>query len=368
MSVSFDKIIALDLGKFNSVSCIRQAGSTEHHFDRLVTSPQTFHDWLTRHAGEDPSRTLVVFETCDIAGWVHDLATALGFAVAVANTAHDAWKWKRVKRKTDRDDALKMVKLAITGDLPTVHMPSPQQRQKRRLMHHRRTLVERRTSIKNAIRAIFNQQGLPLPRGTILWHAPGLELLRAEARPIEECSLDELWRGRLQVELQQLESLNPLIARLEKKLDELADDRVKLLQTVNGVGPRLAEAVVLHLDDVSRFKSAAHVGSYAGLTPKLIESGERSRVGRITRKGPSLLRGLLIEVAWMVYRHNEWAQQFVQRVSRGMKGRKKIAIVALARRLLVKLWAMLRTNTPWQDPGGGKGERGIDDVRCAAGG
>jgi transposase len=368
MSVSFDKIIALDLGKFNTVSCQRVVGAADYAFDRIVTSPQTFHDWLIKHTGEDPSRTLVVFETCDIAGWVHDLATALGFAVAVANTAHEAWKWKRVKRKTDRDDALKMVKLAINGDLPTVHMPSPQQRQKRRLMHHRRTLVERRTSIKNAIRAIFNQQGLALPRGTVLWHAAGLALLRAEARPIEECSIDDLWRGRLHVELQLLDALNPQIATLEKKLDELADEKIKLLQTVNGVGPRLAEAVVLHLDDVSRFKSAAHVGSYAGLTPKLIESGQMHRVGRITRKGPSLLRGLLIEVAWMVYRHNAWAQQFVQRVSRGMKGRKKIAIVALARRLLVKLWAMLRTNTPWQEPGGGgKGESGID-VRFAAGG
>jgi transposase len=123
MSVSFDKIIALDLGKFNSVACIRQVGQSEHVFDRLVTSPQTFHDWLVKHAGQEPSRTLLVFETCDVAGWVHDLATALGYSVAVANTAHEAWKWKRVKRKTDRDDALKMVKLAINGDLPTVYMP-----------------------------------------------------------------------------------------------------------------------------------------------------------------------------------------------------------------------------------------------------
>jgi transposase len=358
MSISFDQIIALDLGKFNTVSCQRQVGTTEHRFDRLVTSPQTFHDWLAKHSGDDPSRTLLVFETCDIAGWVHDLATALGFAVAVANTAHEAWKWKRVKRKTDKDDALKMVKLATNDELPTVHMPSPQQRQKRRLMHHRRTLVERRTQIKNAIRAIFNQQGLSLPRGTGLWRAEGLALLRAEARPISDCSIDDLWRGRLDVELQLLDALNPQIAALEKKLEELADDRVKLLCTVNGVGPRLAEAVVWHLDDPKRFKNAAHVSSYAGLVPKLIESGERSRVGRITRKGPSLLRGLLVEVAWMVYRHNEWARQFVQRVSRGMKGRKKIAIVALARRLLVKLWAMLRDNRPWQEPGSERETKG----------
>ncbi len=116
---------------------------------------------------------------------------------------------------------------------------------------------------------------------------------------------------------------------------------MKLLRTVPGVGPRLAEAVVLCLDDPHRFKSGAEVGSYAGLVPKLIESGQMSRVGKITRRGPSLLRGMLVEVAWVVWRKNAWAQAFVTKVSRGMKSRKKIAIVALARRLLVKLWAML---------------------------
>ena len=75
-----------------------------------------------------------------------------------------------------------------------------------------------------------------------------------------------------------------------------------------------------------------------------------NRNGHITRRGPSLLRGMLIEVAWMVYRHNQWAKDFVNRVSRGIKARRKIAIVALARKLLVRLWAMLRDNKPWRDP------------------
>jgi hypothetical protein len=59
---------------------------------------------------------------------------------------------------------------------------------------------------------------------------------------------------------------------------------------------------------------------------------------------------MLIEVAWMVFRHNAWAREFVNRISRGVKGRKKIAIVALARKLLVILWAMLRDNRPWRKP------------------
>jgi transposase len=229
-------------------------------------------------------------------------------------------------------------------------------RQRRRLVLHRRTLVQRRTQVKNSIRSIFSQQGLTelLPRGKKAWSKAGVAQLREQAKDLADCTIDDdLWRGRLHVELELLEAVSAQVAIVEKKLDELGagDEQTQLLQSVPGVGPRLAEAVVCSLDDAKRFKSAAEVGGYAGLVPKLIESGTMSRVGRITRRGPSLLRGMLIEVAWVVWRKNAWAKLFVAKVSRGMKSRKKIAIVALARRLLVKLWAMLRTNTPWREFG-----------------
>jgi hypothetical protein len=129
----------------------------------------------------------------------------------------------------------------------------------------------------------------------------------------------------------------------------------------------LAETVIVHLDDPHRFASAAQVGNYAGLVPKQFESGTMKRVGRITRRGPALLRGMLTEVAWMVYMRSPWAKAFVQRVSRGMKSRKRIAIVALARKLLVRLWAMLRDNTPWREPGGLDTNNGADRGRTAGG-
>lgn len=350
---SFDRIIALDLGKFKSVVCLMDVATHKHTFVTLATtSPKSLHDFLSVHTGAGASRTLVVFETCDAAGWVHDLAVTLGFAVKVVNPSGDAWRWKKVKRKTDKDDALKLARMALMDQLPTVHMPAAPQRQWRRLIQHRRSLVRRRTQCKNQIRSIHSQQGLALPRGGKVWTIAGIAQLKADAKALGDCTIDDLWRGRLEVELQLLDAVSGQIAAVDAKLDALgeANERVKLLQSVRGVGPRLAEAVVVHLDDVTRFKDAAHVGSYVGLVPKQLQSGEMNRIGRITRRGPSLLRGLLVEVAWMVYRYNAWARSFVDRVSRGMKNRKKIAIVALARKLLVMLWAMLRDNTPWREP------------------
>src|SRR5213078_1128001 len=133
----------------------------------------------------------------------------LGMKVAVANPAHEAWRWTRVKRKTDKDDALKLAKLWVLGQLPTAHMPSPAQRQRRRLVHYRRVLVDRRTAIKNQIRSIYSQQGMSLPRKAKCWSKAGIKQLSDEAKPLMECSsIDELWRGRLHVELQMLEEIS----------------------------------------------------------------------------------------------------------------------------------------------------------------
>src|SRR5688500_5214185 len=98
-------ILSMDLGKFKSVAC-RLAGSGIE-FETIATSPQTVHDLLVR---VKPDR--LVIEACSISGWVCDIARMLGIEVQVANANAEAWHWKRVKRKTDRDDALKLAKLS----------------------------------------------------------------------------------------------------------------------------------------------------------------------------------------------------------------------------------------------------------------
>ena len=124
-----------------------------------------------------------------------------------------------------------------------------------------------------------------------------------------------------------------------------------LLQRVRGVGPRLAEAVVLHVgEDPRRFRSGEHLANYAGLVPKTLQTGQMMRLGHITGRGPALLRSLLVESAWMVWRLNDWARHFVEKVSRGGRGRRKLAIVALAKKLLVLLWGMLKSNRPFRAP------------------
>jgi transposase len=348
--MSYQTIVALDLGKFKTVSCVMDVASRTHRFATIDSTPTAIGQAVGQHVSIDPTQTLVVFETCDTCGWVHDAVLPLGVKIVIVNANDERWRWQRVKRKTDQDDALKLARLALLDQLPAVHLPDPQQRQRRRLMIHRRSIVSRRTQCRNAIRSIFSQQGIALARGQKQWTIAGIEQLQGHARPIEACSIDELWKGRLNSELLLMASINTQLKALDNKLDELADPRMKLLQTLKGVGPRTAEAVVLYVDDPKRFKSGEELASYAGLVPKQLQSGEMNRLGHITHRGPGLLRALLVEAAWTIYRHNAWAQVFVNKISHGSKARRKLAIVALAKKVLVILWGMLKSNQPFRSP------------------
>lgn len=210
----------------------------------------------------------------------------------------------------------------------------------------------RRTAIKNTIRSILDRQGETMPSGKNGWTNKSIAALGLMAKPIETADADELWRGELHVELQALEQIAGLLKQVEAKLEALAaaDTRVAQLQTIPGVGPRLAEVVVAVIDDPKRFKNAKQVGAYAGLVPRQYESGTMTRHGRITGQGNKLLRALLVEVAWLMRRYNPTLRAIFDRVCRGAKTRRKIAVVATARRLLVMCWAMLRDGTTWREP------------------
>ena len=345
MSASNDTILAIDLGRYKSVACVYARATRAHTFRTLDTTPEDVGRLLARHPG-----AVVVVEACANAGWVHDRAVAAGHTVKVANTAAAAWKFQHLKRKTDRDDAKRLAELEAIGQLPTVALPDPPTRQRRMLIAFRQELVGRRVACQNRIRALFAGQGLPTPRGARAWTATGLAGIETQARALGECCPDELWRGMLHLVVAEYRVLDGRIAQAEAALDGLsaADPATRLLETIPGVGPRTAEAVAAHLGDPHRFATAKQVGAYAGLVPTQYQSGVTDRKGRITRRGPGVLRKLLVECAWCLLRYNPWARAQYARLTAGGTTRKKPAIVALARKLLVRCWAMLRDGTPWR--------------------
>lgn len=341
------KILALDLGKFKSVACEFDTEKLRDEFETVRTTPEMLRALLQKR---NPDR--VVIEICPIAGWVSDLVRELGYELQVASTNEEASRWRKLKKKNDREDGRKLTRKSALGDLKEVHVPERQVREWRALISYRQQLVQRRTRIKNHLRSLLERQALALPQGKKCWTAAGLSELEQWARPLAEVGLEDLWRAELGLELAGLKQVMAQLQEVERKLDQIgkADERVQRVQTISGVGPRLSEAVVALIDDPQRLQRGKNVGPYVGLTPKQHQSGERERLGRITRHGSKVVRSLLVEASWAGLRYNPYLRAIYQRVKRGSKSRRKIAIVAVARRLLIWCWAMLRDGTTWRPP------------------
>ena len=168
VSTAAGPILAIDLGKYKCVACVYRS-ATEHTFHAIDTSRAEVERLITR-----TGPAVVVIETCSLAGWVHDLCSGMGVRCVVAHTGAEAWKYKHAKRKTDRDDALRLAQLYALGQIPEVVIPAKPVREWRALIGHRQVLVTRRVAAQNRIRSILVGQGLPAPRGARAWTQSGL--------------------------------------------------------------------------------------------------------------------------------------------------------------------------------------------------
>jgi len=340
------KILAIDLGKNNSAICIFDRSSLKSKFRTVHTGKQIMHDLFTEYQDQIE---IVLFETGSQMGWVADILWALNIPFKVANTNHAAWKWKNNPNKSDRKDAQRLAMMYHSGFFPTVHVPKREVRQKRSMIVYRADIVTRITKVKNSIRALLSREDIHLPSNKKGWTIKALALIRELALPIKEITnLEDIWKGHLHCELELLDNLTEQLRNIESKLDDLgrSDEKIKRLRTIPGVGPRLSEAAVAIIDDPHRFKNSRHVSSYLGMVPRRWQSGQVDITGRISKQGNKLLRTLLVEVSWLGLRES-WMRKIYDRVRRGDKKRSKVAIVAVARQLLVRCWAILRDGSCW---------------------
>jgi len=203
----------------------------------------------------------------------------------------------------------------------------------RQLLWHRHRMVQARTRIMNQLQAVALNEGLRCKKR--LWREAGQEQLAAiQLAP---------WASRRRQDLLQLlDRLNPTIAQLTEAVEQEAEKcpEAQRLMTHPGVGPLTALAFVLVIGTAERFGCGKQIASYLGLVPSEDSSGDRRRLGHISKQGNSLLRFLLVEAAQVTVRSNqEWRSKFFHLAMR--RGR-KIAKVAMARRLAIRLYWMWR--------------------------
>jgi transposase len=280
----------------------------------------------------------VGMEATGHARWFEELMTELGFELWIGDPAKI--KAKRVrKQKNDRDDARLLLQLLAENRFPQVWVPSVENRDLRQLLWHRHRLVQMRTRIMNQLQAVAMNEGVRRKKG--LWSKSG----RAQL----EAFLLAPWATRRRKDLLELlDRLNPTITELSTAIEQEAKKQaaVARLMTHPGVGPLTGLAFVLIIGPPQRFRCGKQIGSYLGLIPCEDSSAGKQRLGHISKQGNSLMRFLLVEAAQIAVRDDpNWRRKFLHLAMR--RGR-KIAKVAMARKLAVCLYWMLRKEWNYQ--------------------
>jgi transposase len=291
-----------------------------------------------------PDRFEVCYEASCGYGHFHDLLRPLAARVLVAHPGQLRLIF-RSKDKNDRNDAERLAKLLYLGETPTVHVPSLEVRNWRELINCRSQVIAKRTRAKNAARALLRSAGVVPPRQPALWTKKGLAWLRQLDLPTPSQQL------RRDLLLEEIETLVRQVRRIEQQLSHQAQHTpaVAQLRSIPGVGIRTAEAVAAFVDDPHRFGNAKAVGRYFGLVPCQDQSGDRNRLGHISREGAPVVRQLVAEAAWQAQRRSPTVRAYFERVRRGDPQRKKIALVATAHYLVRVMWAMLKRGTLWEE-------------------
>jgi transposase len=280
----------------------------------------------------------VGMEASGHARWFERLLAELQFELWIGDAAEIRSKRVR-KQKTDRQDAQLILQLLLEDRFRQIWVPSWENRDLRQLLWHRHRMVQARTRIMNQLQAVALNEGLRSKKR--LWRDAGREQL--ESFPLAP------WASRRRRDLLELlDRLTPTIAELTAAIEQEVEKypEAQRLQTHPGVGALTALAFVLIIGRADRFQCGKQIGCYLGLVPLEESSGERRRLGHITKQGNSLLRFLLVEAAQVTVRSDpQWRSKYFHLAMR--RGR-KIAKVAMARRLAVRLYWMWRKGWNYQ--------------------
>jgi transposase len=283
----------------------------------------------------------ILLETGTESEWVAQALETAGHAVVVADPNYAPMYGELHRRvKTDRRDVAALAEANRRGWYRPAYRRSAAQRATTQWLGVRRQLVTMRAEAVVLVRTLLRQEGYRLPTGSTA-HTP--------AR-VARLELPAALRAQLMPLVVTITQLSEQIAGLDAEVAALAaaDPVVTRLQTVPGVGAVVALTFRAHVDDVTRFASAAQVSAALGLVPREDSSAERRQRGHITKAGPSTLRSLLVQAAWACWRsrHSGALRRWADGVAR-RRGR-RIAVVGLARRLSRILYALWRDETTFR--------------------
>jgi transposase len=332
---------AIDLHKQRSqIRIVREDGAVV--LERRIDTTRA--DFAQAFGGRP--RMPILVESSTESEWVAQHLESLGQEVIVADPNYLPMYGSRSRKiKTDRRDVAALAEACRTGIYRRAHRASPTARELRRTLRVRSHLVRARSSAISLLRSVLRHEGVRLASGSAE---------RVLTR-LEQVSLPPALTVAVQPLQALITHLNMTLAEADAAVDTRAsaDPLAQHLMTAPGVGPVVALTYQAVMDDPARFGGdAGRASAFLGLVPSEDSSAERQRKGHITKTGPSDLRALLVQASWVIWRGRSaaglplrtWAQALAAR-----RGR-RIAIVALARRLSRILYALWRDRTDFGQP------------------
>ena len=292
------------------------------------------------------SRIVLAYEASGCGYQLHDELEDAGIECFVLPPTHLVRSCKQEKNKTDEKDAdliLGVLRghLLAGNDLPSVHVPSPEQRDDCEITRHRVDLVEKQTGLKAQIQSLLARHRAERPsdmgKGWTRKQRAWLDGLRAKGLPTHAALvLDSLLR-QLDLLVSEIKAADKLIKALSK--EERFKNKVEALTKLKGVGLLSAMVFLTEIGDPTRFQNRRQVGSYIGLAPSSHESGDvNDRKGHITKMGSRWIRRALCQCVWARIRTDPKEREVYDRIKKKNPKTSKIAIVAIMRRLAVRMW------------------------------
>ncbi len=268
---------------------------------------------------------------------IHDILEEFGFEVFLSNPGKTRLI-AEAKNKTDKVDAKILARLLRADMLFTCYVPGEEIRNRREFLRHRLNLVKMRTMVKNRIHSLLDKHTLKSPYNP--WTKKWVAWLREQDLGFMD---NAIIKGQLAI----LETFNEQIRVMEDKIAAVAvdDPQVKLLMTMPGIGYFTASLLVAEIGDINRFSNDKKISSWAGLAPRISQSGEKTRIGRVGR-GNKRVAALMVQSAHNARLHDARFQRAYKRVSR--RGGKGKAIVAVAHEMIRIVYFMLRDNAPYR--------------------
>lgn len=291
-------------------------------------------------------RIVFAYEASGLGHGLSDQLHDEGIECYVLSPTHLPRTPKSARLKTDAKDAQMLLEqlrgFVLAGnDLPVVWTPPQRLRDDRELVRARVDVADELTRVKLKITTLFKAREIKITSPTkCRWTKAFVAWIRDDVIP----TLDLVVGVKLKLLLDRFEMYRKEQAELDKALGKLSkESRYKAacaeLRKLPGVGLLVAMTFLTEMGDLNRFSNRRQVAAFLGLCPSSNESGQKNdRKGRITRQGPARLRKMLCQAAWVSVNRCEEAAADYHRIKQNQKSRSKKALVAMMRKLGIKMW------------------------------